>query len=172
MSTHYETRLYRIGRWWAVDVPELAIHTQCRTLDEAEDMARGAIGEALGMRPETVDLRLVVPEVTALMESVLVARRERAAAEAAEQAALADAARTLSEDLQMSPGDACRLLGVSQQEMSRLSRAARASADARPRLLGPPNSSGATHPRQHRPTPPPRPRWAVADDARSLYGGA
>lgn len=165
MSTHYEARLRRTGRWWAVDIPELAIHTQCRTLDEAEDMARDAIVEALDVRPETVDLELVVPEVAALLESVLAARRQRAAAEAAEQQALADAARTLSEDLRVSQGDACRLLGVSQQEMSQLSRAARSSADARPRLLGPPNSSGTTRPGQRRSAPPPRPGWAVADDA-------
>lgn len=104
MSTHYEARLRRTGRWWAVDIPELAIHTQCRTLDEAEDMARDAIVEALDVRPETVDLELVVPEVAALLESVLAARRQRAAAEAAEQQALADAARTLSEDLRVSQG--------------------------------------------------------------------
>ncbi|WP_148589345.1 type II toxin-antitoxin system HicB family antitoxin [Streptomyces sp. WAC01526] len=165
MSTHYEARLRRTGRWWAVDIPELAIHTQCRTLDEAEDMARDAIVEALGVRPETVGLTLVVPEVAALLESVLAARRQRAAADAAEEKALADAAHTLSEDLRISQGDACRLLGVSQQEMSRLSRAARSSADARPRLLGPPNGSGMTRPRQHRSAPPPRPGWAVADDA-------
>ncbi|MEE4420721.1 type II toxin-antitoxin system HicB family antitoxin [Streptomyces bugieae] len=167
MSTHYETRLYRIGRWWAVDVPELALHTQCRTIDEAEDMARDAIGAALGIRPETVRLKLVVPEVAALLESVLAARRRRAAADAAEQKALADAARTLSDDLRVSPGDACRLLGVSQQEMSQLSQAARDSTDARPRLLGPPNNTGATRPRQPRPAPPSRPSWALADDTRA-----
>lgn len=60
-------------------------------------------------------MTLVVPEVAALLESVLAARRQRAATEVAEHKALADAARTLSEDLRVSQGDACRLLGVSQQ---------------------------------------------------------
>ncbi|MCF3146126.1 type II toxin-antitoxin system HicB family antitoxin [Streptomyces platensis] len=165
MSTQYEARLRRIGRWWAVDVPELAIHTQCRTLDEAEDMAREAIVGALDVRPETVGVELVVPEVAALLESVVAARRQRAAADAAEEKALADAARTLSEDLRVSQGDACRLLGVSQQEMSRLSRAARSSTDVRAQLLGPPNSSGTPRPRQHPSAPPTQPGWAVADDA-------
>ncbi|TJZ42218.1 hypothetical protein FCH28_34945 [Streptomyces piniterrae] len=127
-------------------------------------MARDAIGETLGIRPETVGLELVVPEVAPLLDEVLEARRQRAAADAAERQALAEAARTLSEDLRLSQGDASRLLGVSQQEMSQLSRAARGSADARPRLLGPPNSSGTTRPKRQRKAPSPRPRWALAED--------
>lgn len=131
MSTGYQARLRRIGRWWAVDIPELAIHTQCRTLDEAEDVAREAVAEALGMLPDAVTVDLVVPEFAPLLHAVTEARRRRAAADTAEREALSDAVRTLVEDLRMSQGDACRLLGMSHQTVARLSPA-RGSADARP----------------------------------------
>ncbi|WP_328399383.1 hypothetical protein OHS70_21250 [Streptomyces sp. NBC_00390] len=50
MSPRYEVQvlLHRIGRWWAVDVPRLDLHTQCRTLEGAEDLARGLVAEAVG----------------------------------------------------------------------------------------------------------------------------
>lgn len=131
MSTGYQARLRRIGRWWAVDIPELAIHTQCRTLDEAEDMAREAIAGAVGTPPDTVAVDLVVPEFAPLLHTVTEARRRRAAADSAERQALSDAVRTLVEDLRMSQGDACRLLGMSHQTVARLSPA-RGSADSRP----------------------------------------
>lgn len=31
MSRRYEVVLRRLGRWWAVDVPGLSLHSQCRT---------------------------------------------------------------------------------------------------------------------------------------------
>ncbi|MCZ7460501.1 type II toxin-antitoxin system HicB family antitoxin [Streptomyces sp. WMMC940] len=134
MSTGYRARLRRIGRWWAVDIPELAIHTQCRTLDEAEDMAREAIAGVVGTPPDAVAVDLVVPEFAPLLHTVTEARRRRAAADSAERQALSDAVRTLVEDLRMSQGDACRLLGMSHQTVARLSPA-RGSADPRPRHL-------------------------------------
>ncbi|MEV6650248.1 hypothetical protein [Streptomyces sp. NPDC051219] len=137
MSTVYEARLHRIGRWWAIDVPQLDIHTQCRTLDEAEDMARGAIVEALGIRPDTIAVELVVPEFQSLLRSVQEARTHRAAADAAEQQTVSDAARTLIEDLRVSQSDACRLLGISHQQVSQLAPAASGFADSRPWHPGP-----------------------------------
>ncbi|MFF3245896.1 type II toxin-antitoxin system HicB family antitoxin [Streptomyces sp. NPDC002870] len=142
MSAGYKARLHRIGRWWAVDIPELSIHTQCRTLDEAEDMARDTIAEALGIRRDTITVELVVPEFASLLQSVLEARRRRAAADAAEQQTLADAARTLVKDLCVSQGDACRLLGISHQEVSHLSPA-HGSGDTRPWRHGPLSTPGA-----------------------------
>lgn len=179
MSTCYEARLHRIGRWWAVDIPELAIHTQCRTLDEAEDMARGAIAEARGVHPDTVAVELVVPEFAPLLRRVREARGHRAAADAAEQQSLTDATRTLVEDLRVSQSDAGRLLGLSRQEVSRLSPA-RGSADSRPWQLGPPSVNGHQRPRPElansspdsgtmvakrpRQGSPSRPGWAIAED--------
>jgi hypothetical protein len=131
VGTRYEVRLHRIGRWWAVDVPALAVYTQCRTLDEAEDMARDAIAGALGVPPETIGVDLVVPEVASLLRRVVEARQRRAAAADAEEQTVADAVRALLEDLGVSQGDACRLLGISHQEASQLAPA-RGSGDFRP----------------------------------------
>ncbi|OEJ25890.1 hypothetical protein BGM19_20255 [Streptomyces agglomeratus] len=139
--TRYHARLHRIGRWWAVDIPEVAVHTQCRTLDEAEDMARDAIAEALGTVPDTIAVELAVPEFAPLLEGVLEARTRRAAADAAELRALADAARSLVEDLGVSQNDAGRLLGLSHQDVSRLSTA-RGAAESRPWRLGPLSAPG------------------------------
>lgn len=189
MSTGYEVRLHRIGRWWAVDIPDASVHTQCRTLEGAEGMARDALSEALGIRPDTIAVELVVPEFASVLQCVSEARSRRAAADAAEQQAVADAARTLVEDLRVSQGDACRLLGVSHQEVSQLSTAPRGSADSRPWRLGPlsmpsppavgtgmrisadtangsPDTSTkrTTRPERQRQTSPSRPGWAIAED--------
>ncbi|MGX1882207.1 hypothetical protein [Streptomyces sp. NPDC055287] len=185
----YEARLHRIGRWWAVDIPQAAVHTQCRTLGEAEDMARDAIAEACGIRPDTVAVTLVVPEFAPLLRGVREARTHRAAADAAEQQALADAARTLIEDHHVSQSDAGRLLGLSHQEVSQLPPARRSSG-SRPWQLGPPpppgapaaamrntnrdsgtdrdsrtdRDSGTSRPRPPRQAASSRPAWALTED--------
>ncbi|MBT2511629.1 hypothetical protein J7I98_38795 [Streptomyces sp. ISL-98] len=181
MSHGYEAHLHRIGRWWAVDIPDAALHTQCRTLDEAEDLAREAIAEARGVQADTIAVELVVPEFASVLQAVSEARSRRAAADGAEQQAVADAARTLVEDLRVSQGDACRLLGVSHQEVSQLSTAPRGSADSRPWRLGPlsmpsapkrqrpgpaigTSDSSMTRPKRHRQASPNRPGWAIAED--------
>jgi hypothetical protein len=102
-------------------------------------MARDAIAQAIGIPPDTITVDLVVPEFAPLLQGVLEAKRHRAEADAAEHQALADAARTLVEELRVSQGDACRLLGLSHQDVSHLSPA-RASTDARPWQLGPPST--------------------------------
>lgn len=140
--TRYRARLHRIGRWWALDIPEVAVHTQCRTLDEAEDMVRDAIAGALGSEPDTIAVELVVPEFAPLLEGVREARTHRAAADAAELRALADAARALVEDSGVSQSDAGRLLGLSHQDVSRLATA-RGAAESRPWRLGPLSAPGA-----------------------------
>ncbi|MEV8308225.1 hypothetical protein AB0P36_12875 [Streptomyces flavidovirens] len=181
MTIGYEARLHRIGRWWGVEIPEVAIHTQCRTLGEAEGMARDAIAEALGIQPATITVELVVPELAPLLNSVREARRLSAGADAAEPQALADACRTLVEDLRVSQTDAGRLLGLSHQQVSRLSTP-RGSADPRP-WRGPqptpsaptpsapapalpmdPPDSPTTRPRPPRQASPTRPAWAIAED--------
>ncbi|MFE7707572.1 hypothetical protein ACFU6I_17590 [Streptomyces sp. NPDC057486] len=39
----FQVLLRRIGRWWAIDIPHLNLHTQCRTLESTEDLARGLV---------------------------------------------------------------------------------------------------------------------------------
>ncbi|MCQ4043290.1 hypothetical protein ACFOSC_01035 [Streptantibioticus rubrisoli] len=145
MNTRYEVRLHRIGRWWALDIPALAIHSQCRTLDEAEDVARNAITDAVGIPSGLIDLDLLVPEMAWLLQGIAEARRRRAAAAAEEERTVADAVRALVEDLCVSQGDACRLLGVSPDEVARLTPARR-SVDPRPRHSDPVPSANSGSP--------------------------
>lgn len=192
MRTHYEALLRRMGRWWAVDVQALNVHTQCRTLDEAEDMTRDAIAAVLGVPPETIAVDLVVPELAPLLHGVSEARGRTAEAAAAEQRILADVAHTLFEDVGLTQGDACRLLAISPEQAARLLPARGGSRP--PRRDGPstPNSARPAISRSGdgvRPAPqhrrprsgpadgspesaglrpkrqrPARPSWAIADD--------
>lgn len=118
MSRRHEVVLHRIGRWWAIDVPGLDLHSQCRTLEEAEGLARGLIAEAVGVAPEAIVVDMVVTDFAALLGSVREARQRRAAAVAAEQRAIGEAVRELVENLRVSRGDAARLLGLSPEEMA------------------------------------------------------
>lgn len=188
MSTPYEVRLRRTGRWWAVDIPALSVQTQCRTLDEARDIARDTLARASGTPPESVDVRLVLPEAAPLLDGVVEARRRRVAAVDAEERALADAARALMEDLGVNQADTGRLLGLSPEDVSRLCpeppRAPRPAplaplappaAPVRPprglaglqRLrgglpTGPQDNGTPARPRRQRPVR--RPSWAITDD--------
>ncbi|MFI9343980.1 hypothetical protein ACIG0D_22345 [Streptomyces sp. NPDC052773] len=111
--------LHQIGRWWAVDVPGLDLHSQCRTLDEGEGLARNLIAEAIGAALEAIILDIVVTDFAALLGSVRKARQRRAAAVAAEQRAISEAVRELAENLRVSRSDAARLLGLSPEEVAR-----------------------------------------------------
>ncbi|MGW7198903.1 hypothetical protein [Streptomyces chryseus] len=183
MSAGYQAqaRLHRIGRWWAVDIPQAAVHTQCRTLDEAETMARDAVARAHGLRPDTITVELVVPEFAMLLHDVQRGVRRRRAHRATDGGAdhhvLADAARTLVQDWHVSQSDAGRLLGLSHDEISRLAPP-RAPDASRPwpalGPLAPPSApasgvdrtsvSGTTGLPRHRPPSPTRPSWAIAED--------
>ncbi|NUK51782.1 hypothetical protein HRW14_16190 [Streptomyces lunaelactis] len=140
MSPRYEVQvvLHRIGQWWAVDVPRLDLHTQCRTLEGAEDLARGLVAEAVGAPPNVIVLDIVVPELAPVLAPVAEARRRRAAALAAEDQAIAAAVHELVDKLRVSQGDAGRLLGMSPSEVARFM---------------PPRGSGTASP-----TPCPEPR--------------
>ena len=192
MSPRYEVRLHRIGRWWAVDVPQLALHTQCRTLEEAEGLARGLVAEAVGSPPEAVALSMVVPQLAPLLGSVAEARQRRVAAVAAEQETIAVAVQALVDELNVSQADACRLLGMSPDELSRFtpprgSTAGRTvqlpaqPAPATPRPTGAPGPRSRPGPgtpdggpaaarRRRLPTSPPRPTWAMPPDGAGEGG--
>lgn len=130
MTSRHEVRLHRMGRWWALDIPGLDLHSQCRTLDEAEDLARELLAQALGTSPERVAVRLVVPELAPELDAVAGARRRREAAVAAEREAVASAVRILVDTLGIGQGDVGRLLGLTPDEVARLTprRSSRSSA--------------------------------------------
>ncbi len=127
-----------------MEIPALDIHTQCRTLDEAEDMARDAIAAALGAPSDAIAVELVIAQAAPLLRGVWEARSRRAAAVDAEERSLTEAARTLVEEWRVSQGDVCRLLGMSQQEVARLVPL-RTSGASRQRQLdaSPPTSAPA-----------------------------
>ncbi|MEU1600370.1 hypothetical protein ABZ468_48385 [Streptomyces sp. NPDC005708] len=114
----FQVLLRRIGRWWAVDIPSLDLHTQCRTLEGAEDLARGLVAEAVGVPPEVIVLNMVVPELAPVLDLVAEARHRRGAAVAAEDQAITAAVHELVDKLHVSQGDAARLLGMPPSEVA------------------------------------------------------
>ncbi|MET8331840.1 hypothetical protein [Streptomyces sp. NPDC005181] len=177
MRSRYEVLLHRIGRWWAVDVPRLALHTQCRTLEGAEDLARGLVAEAVGAHPDAIVLDMLVPELAPVLGSVSEARRRRAAAVAAEEEAIAAAVHELVDTLCLSQGDAGRLLGMSPREVAHFTppRGAAtagtghltpvpAPSPPRPGTAPPPRPRPGPAQRPRRAISPARPSWAIPDD--------
>ncbi|MFF8610258.1 hypothetical protein ACF06X_30600 [Streptomyces sp. NPDC015346] len=166
MSPRYEVQvlLRRIGRWWAVDVPSLDLHAQCRTLEHAEDLARGLVAETVGAPPDAIVLDMVVPELAPLLGPVVEARRRRAAAVAAEDQAIASAVQELVDTLHVSQGDAGRLLGMSASEVARFTppRGSTTAGPGRGQLAPVP----ATVPARPSAAPAPRPRPAPAPAGR------
>nr|WTB35003.1 hypothetical protein OG781_41035 [Streptomyces sp. NBC_00830] len=186
MSPHYEVQvlLRRIGRWWAVDIPRLGLHAQCRTLEHAEDLARGLVAEAVGAPPDVIVLDMVVPELEPVLSSVAQARHRRAAAVAAEVQAIAAAVQELVDKLRVSQGDAGRLLGMPPGEVARFTPP-RGSATASPgQQLAPvpapsPTRPGSAPAPRSRPGPagqprqaisPARPSWATPEDGTQGQG--
>ncbi|MCQ4042707.1 UPF0175 family protein [Streptantibioticus rubrisoli] len=105
-------------------------------------MARDAIAAALAVPSDTIAVDLLVPQVAPLLRDVWEARSLRAAAVDAEEHSLAQAARALFEELRVSQGDACRLLGMSQQEVARLLPVHASGGSSSWRLDAPPPSTG------------------------------
>ncbi|MFD4977786.1 hypothetical protein, partial [Streptomyces sp. NPDC058424] len=114
----FQVLLRRIGRWWAIDIPRLDLHTQCRTLEGAEDLARGLVAEAIGAPVDVIVLNMVVPELAPVLGPVAEARHRRAAAVAAEDQAIAAAVHELVDKQHVSQGDAARLLGMPPSEVA------------------------------------------------------
>ncbi|MFJ5534072.1 hypothetical protein [Streptomyces sp. NPDC093261] len=166
MGPHYEFQvlLHRIGRWWAVDIPRLDLHSQCRTLDRVEDLARGLVAEAVGAPPEMITLDILVPELVPLLDSVVEARRRRAAAVAAENQAIVAAVH----ELHMSQGDVERLLGMPPSEVVRF-MPPRGSSPVGPGQLTPLPASGSAAAGRHSCSPlAARPRTATTSGELSV----
>ena len=120
----YHARCVRSGSWWAIKVEELpGVHSQAKTLDQAEGMAREAIGLYLGEDPAKIHV-VVQPELPpALQADVERARRLRSEAESRQREATqvtAEAAAELVRRAQLSLRDAGRILGVSHQRVAQL----------------------------------------------------
>jgi predicted RNase H-like HicB family nuclease len=120
----FKARCVRSGRWWAIRVPELpGVHSQAKTLDQAEGMAVEAISLFLEVDPNSISVEIepeLPPELQADVER---ARRLRSEAEARQQEAVAvtaEAAAELVQRAHLSLRDAGRILGVSHQRVAQL----------------------------------------------------
>jgi RecA/RadA recombinase len=119
----YEVRAVRSDKWWALFVEGASnIISQCRRLEQAEQMIRDAIRLMDGLSDDEFDV-LIMPEAPGDLAGVIDDAR-RAQAAAAESTALASksmreaARRLIDSDLTMR--DAARLLGVSPQRVHQL----------------------------------------------------
>jgi predicted RNase H-like HicB family nuclease len=56
----YEAKARRDGNFWFVEIPELDLFTQARTIDEIEVMARDVIAISLEVPAESFGVRLSV----------------------------------------------------------------------------------------------------------------
>lgn len=116
----------RDGRWWLVDVPELDVTGQARTVAEAESVAREIIGLVLDKNADTVAVSLVV-EMPAEARQ---AWEESKAREITAQASSQEAARLARQAVQMLRADGFTFrdagvaLGISPQRVQQLAKAA------------------------------------------------
>ncbi|CDO88103.1 hypothetical protein AWC29_01860 [Mycobacterium triplex] len=123
----YKVEVTRDGRWWMIDVPEIAQITQARRLDEIEDMARSLI--AISTETPLTEVAIKVTSIAvadlgdiAARAHSIVEHRERAAHElekaqrdtATYAAALMRAGVTVR--------DAGTLLDLSPQRVSQLAQ--------------------------------------------------
>lgn len=119
----YTARCVRTGDWWAITVAELTgIFSQARRLEQVEGMAREAIALMLEVAPDSFEVK-VVPEVPQEVANALQARNALRQAERCAEEATRHAAEAL-----LSSGytvrDAGRLLGISPQRVSQITRSA------------------------------------------------
>lgn len=184
----FQVLLRRIGRWWAINIPRLDLHTQCRTLDSAEDLARGLVAEAVGAPADPIVLKMVVPELEPVLSPVAEARHRRAAAVAAEDQAIAAAVHELVDKLHVSQGDAARLLGMPPSEVAHFTprrssatmrhrakrRTAHPHAHAQSAATGRRRPASGSRPglprRPRQTTSPARPAWATSGDGTADRG--
>lgn len=121
MST-YTAKATRDGSLWFVDIPEVGIATQARTLRDVDAMAREAIALTLDVPLETVSIEVVIDPGDSVRRHLLVAeqsRKESAEANARAAAEVRAAARELAAS-GATLRDIGRVLNVSHQRAQQL----------------------------------------------------
>lgn len=126
MSTYDVTYELDEAGWWFTYVPEFqGCHTQGRTLGQARERIR----EALGLFVDDSDDAELIDHVRLPAQVRRALDAGRSARERAERereranTAMIRAVRALTKDMQLSVRDAAELLGVSYQRVQQLSKA-------------------------------------------------
>jgi predicted RNase H-like HicB family nuclease len=120
----YTARCVRSGDWWAITIPELnGVHSQVRRLDQAEVMAREAIGLFLDVPADSFDVRvepILPPQLQADVERARSVRGQADDMQREASTATARAARELVKDAKLTVREAGQILGVSHQRVAQL----------------------------------------------------
>lgn len=124
----YKVRARRSGDWWALDAPDVpGVHSQCKRLDQAADMAREAIAMVLDIDEDDVAVE-VQPELpTKMRKLVLTFEQAREAQEVAArraQQAQTEALHDLITQCHLSYRDVGQIVGLSHQRISQVLREA------------------------------------------------
>jgi len=123
-SKVYIARATRSNDWWAITIDELkGVHSQVRRLDQADEMAKEAIGLFLDMPPSAVSVRVepvLPPKVQAGVEKALAVRGQVDELQREAAKATARAARELVRDAHLSVREAGKVLGISHQRIAQL----------------------------------------------------
>lgn len=116
----YRVNATRVGQWWSLDAPEVRFgSSQCKRLDQAEDVIREAIAIALDVDGDSFGISLSVeppPGVTAAVERAQASRRRIAELQDEYFSAVADI--VLDEGLTYR--DAGVILGISHQRVGQI----------------------------------------------------
>lgn len=126
--TRYRAEATKAGRWWAVSVPDVPFaHSQGLTWEEAYDMIKDSLSAIVDVPPSELDVEMVPVELPngangeEIVHEVTAAREAKAAAVASEAATVRTAAQRLV-DAGLTVRDAGRILGLSYQRVSQLTR--------------------------------------------------
>lgn len=132
MKKTYVAVARRSGRWWAIDVPEVAgVFSQARRLADVAPMAREAIALMLDVSPRSFDV-VVRPILPSSLEMIVQeARQARVNAQEMQLEAGQRSARALRalERADMPLRDAGELLGISHQRAAQIAKADRRGYD-------------------------------------------
>ncbi len=120
----YQVHARRRADWWALEVPELpGVFSQVRRLDQADGMARDAIGTMLDVDPSsvTVDVQPILDDESLVqaVERLQALRATQEALEAEVQEVAAGTAVRLVEH-GYTVRDAGRVMGLSFQRVQQL----------------------------------------------------
>jgi transcriptional regulator with GAF, ATPase, and Fis domain len=124
-KTEVKARARRDGRWWYIEFPDLGTSGQARTIKEIDEIALEVAALWLDVDEASLDVTvdLELPETAADLWTKANEADARAREDAKAAAALRRRAVAALQAEHISKADAARLLGLSPQRISQLSKA-------------------------------------------------